>query len=60
MIALFRPSARICEMPIVVDKPTYITNTQTVGVPLRQQNAVIVADTAHFAVNLQQGVPYRK
>jgi hypothetical protein len=47
-------------MPVVVDKPTYITNTQTVGVPLRQQNAVIVADTAHFAVNLQQGIPYRK
>jgi hypothetical protein len=47
-------------MPVIIDKPTYITNAQTVMVPLKHQTAVVVADTSHFAVNLQQGVPYRK
>lgn len=60
VIALFRPGARVCELEVIVEKPTYLTATQTVGVPLRQEKAVIVADTAHFAVNLEQGVPYRK
>jgi len=60
IIALFRPSARVCEVGVIVDKPTYLTTTETVGVPLRQEKAIIVSDTAHFAVNLQQGVPYRK
>jgi hypothetical protein len=60
IIALFRPSARVCEVGVIVQKPTYIHNTQTIGVPLKQEKAVIVADTSHFAVNLQQGVPYRK
>jgi hypothetical protein len=47
-------------MPVTIDKPTYIPHAQTIGVPLKQQTAVIVSDTSHFAVNLQQGVPYRK
>jgi hypothetical protein len=36
-----------------------VINT-TGGVPLKQQTAVVVTDTKHFAVNLQQGVPHRK
>jgi hypothetical protein len=47
-------------MPVIIEKPTYIINTQTVGVPLKQQSAVVISDTAHFAVNLEKGVPYRK
>jgi hypothetical protein len=47
-------------MPVIIEKPTYIVNTQTVGVPLRQQTAVVVADTSHFAVSIDKGVPYRK
>jgi hypothetical protein len=39
-------------MPVIIEKPTYVTNTQTVGVPLKQQTAFVVADTSHFAVNL--------
>lgn len=60
IIGLFRPSARVCEVNVVVDKPTYLPITQTIGVPLRQEKAVIVGEASHFAVNLQQGVPYRK
>jgi hypothetical protein len=45
---------------VIVEKPTYITATETVGVPLKQEKAVIVSDTTHFAVNLQQGLPYKK
>jgi hypothetical protein len=47
-------------MPVIIDKPTYIPHTQTISVPLKQQTAIVVSDTSHFAVNLQQGVPYRK
>lgn len=60
VIALFRPGAKVCEVGVIVEKPTYLTATQTLGVPLRQEKAVVVADTAHFAVNLEHGVPYRK
>lgn len=52
IIGLFRPSARVCEVNVLVDRPTYLPVTQTIGVPLRQEKAVIVSETSHFAVNL--------
>ena len=60
VISLFRPQARICEMDVLVNRPIYLTETEIKNIPLKAEKAVIVADTAHFAVNLQQGVPYRK
>lgn len=52
IIGLFRPSARVCEVNVLVDRPTYLPVTQTIGVPLRQEKAVIVGETSHFAVNM--------
>jgi hypothetical protein len=60
IISLFRPSARVCEVGVIVEKPVFTHSTLTTGVPLKQEKAVVVADTSHFAVNLQQGIPYRK
>lgn len=60
VVALFRPADRVCQVEVLVDKPVYLPVTHTLGVPLRQEKAVIIADKDHFAVNLEQGVPYRK
>ena len=37
ILALFRPSPRVCEVDVVVDRPHYLSGVRTVSVPLKEQ-----------------------
>ena len=52
ILAIFRPSARVCEVDVVVDRPHFVNGTKTVGVPLRQEEAVSLNNLKHVPVNI--------
>lgn len=52
ILALFRPATRVCEVDVVIDRPSFIRDSKSIAIPLRQEEGIPLNSVKHVPVPL--------